>query len=154
MKTRIKKTIAFVLSVLLLTLCMVFTTACGAPGEFYSLEEAYELNYINKGDLETIATYHNNNIKYPQELSSEIEEKIKITACERVETTYDYDWDADSVEINKYYGKYNDFYAVRVHDHFLTWLAQPWSEPRIEEIAGVKFEYWDPLTIELWRDVK
>lgn len=46
-------------------------------GNFYTLEEAYNNGLLTKENLEEIAYYVNDQLKYPEELDSKVEKKIK-----------------------------------------------------------------------------
>ncbi len=128
-------------------------------GDFYTLQEAYNLELLTRDDLKSIAYYHNGTgddesfvplPKTPETLSVETENAIKETRA------YDFrnmgthpikDAKIEDITIHKYYGTYNDCVAVMMYDY----NCYP-AVMRDDSIAGVLFNYSDGNSILIWKD--
>ena len=76
LKTRFKT--ALIISIFLITAFSMLMSGCDKKyGNFYTLEEAYNNGLLTKENLEEIAYYVNDQLKYPEELDSKVEKKIK-----------------------------------------------------------------------------
>ena len=155
---------------LLLTLLMSVGCLCACrddknepPGEFYSLEEAYEKGWISKNDLINIAYYKNGNKlfeevenftpspKNPETLSEETENAIKetlvyITNQDNSNTKAT----KNDFEIFKYYGTYNDVVAIMTINNFSRYLTV--TDYII--IDGITCYYADSNRIKIWKSNK
>lgn len=105
----------------------------------YSLDDAYRLKKLSGDDLLQIKNHHDSDDKYPEELNSEIELKIKESAQFDVDSTED-------IEIVMYYGQYNDSYVVMLRNKNEAIIEQPHTD----SIANVDFDYQNNNEILVW----
>lgn len=122
-------------------------------GRFYSLEKAFENQFLTKDDLESIAHYLHTSESYLEPLDNKIEKSIKET---RVIELLSYAFEdgterypnanIDEVEVVGYYGKYEDCYAVMLTEHY----HEFGQATRTVEIGGVVFNYRDGNSILIW----
>ena len=138
------KKLFYVLSAAVLLFSMAFMTACGgeSPGTFYSLQEAYNNEWLTQEDLQTIANYHNNNISYPESLSEGIAKSIKKVWAKQYNEEHTDSGDkitGSDVSIRKYYGTYHDCAVVIVDRRDAMYLGV--DAPYTIEVGGVAFTY-------------
>lgn len=109
---------------------------------FYSLQAAYNNNFISKEDLKSIASLHKNG--NDNALSVETSSEIKTAYLER----YPQDgMTADDVVIDKYFGTYNSCVALMIGYTNNIYSDLVWSET----IAGVKISYSNSQRIFVWK---
>lgn len=165
MKKPLFKTALLMIS---LPIC-VFCSACkkqsnSETGTFYTMREAYEKNYIDRGALLNIAFYYNkqqnlNDSSFvPNDISmSDINEQtifsIKNTHLQRIKEKYRVQASAtiEGVSIGRYFGKYNDCFAVIMTDKYLTFDLLPMNDIEIDGVTFVKCLERFPGGIEIWK---
>lgn len=108
---------------------------------FYSLQAAYNKNFLSKKDLKSIASFHING--NDSVLSVETSNAIKASFVER----YPQDgMTTNDARISKYYGTYGTCVAVMVGYSNSQYQELLWNET----IAGEKFEYNNSQRILIW----
>ena len=130
------------------------------PGEFYSLEEAYEKGWISKNDLMNIAYYKNGNKlfeevenftpspKNPETLSEETENAIKETRAYDLRIgQFNFEAISGDVYIDEYLGTYNGYVVVMLSDKYTNFAAME----SFDNIDGVTIYYSDSQGISLWK---
>lgn len=133
-------------------------------GDFYSLQEAYDLELLTQDDLKNIAYYlsvdggvedENEDDSFvplpktPEVLSIETENAIKETRAYYLRNLSPHsiqDAKADGIRIFLYFGTYNNCVAVMMYDYFAYTAAG-----KDVTIAEVVFHYWDGNTILIWK---
>lgn len=100
-----------------------------AQGNAYTIEEAYDNGFLTIEDLKSIAYYHNDGIRYneeimdetympapkiPKVLSEGILINIKNAVVKNYNETYNQDKSLKDFMISEYYGIYNNFVIVFV----------------------------------------
>ena len=122
-------------------------------GAFYTLEEAYENDWLSQSDLLNIAFYYQGSEnedfqptpKDPEALSKEQILEIKKTyLCDVLKIS---DGDVEKINLYKYYGTYNGMIAVGVTDTY--YLYDIIVNPEYE-IGGVVFYNFCSSDIRLW----
>ena len=113
---------------------------CEEP--FYSLQAAYNNNWLTKENLQSIAFVRNNKqqITLDEELSSEIKQSYTERYSRSGKT-------ADNVIIDKYYGTYNDCAILMIrydNDAYTTAIER-------ETVGGIKFTYPDSRRILIYK---
>ncbi|MFA5692415.1 MAG: hypothetical protein WC907_02265 [Acholeplasmataceae bacterium] len=114
---------------LILFLIIFILTSCHKPSnnKLYSLKDAYDSEIITKNDLKDIAYYLNDDSMpiYPDELDVLTEKEIKISRLNLLKSLKDQkgklinqDATINDITIHKYFGVYNDAYAVIIHDNY------------------------------------
>lgn len=148
--------------------CGVAGCAPRSEGIFYTLEEAYEVGWLTRDDLMSIAYYHNGGKQYnesimgedytpkpkePQELSESTSLEIRNTAA------YDYRNDkyidapkavAGDFKIIEYCGTYNTCVAIMMTDNYTGYTGAL----SMDVIADISFFYNDGNRIIIWRGNK
>ena len=138
-----------------------------SAGAIYSLKEVYETGGISKHDLLSIAYYNSDKkineeqmgedfmpVPQDEELDSAVELKIREAMAELYrtrETNPKPNTTAEDIFIVQYYGCYNGFHAFRYSDAFTGYFT--WTVPYTMEVAGVKFEYYDSISIAFYKEV-
>lgn len=156
----IKKILITILSMLMLFCVGVMIIGCDDEpeeeivGTFYSLQEAYENKLLTSEDLQSVADYHNNGNVYPKELDDSVTQQIKNLAAYNSRNDKHspvLEAKADDYEILKYYGNFNDCYAVV--------LNHPYTEvPAVEidewvTIGSVMIHYTSHDKIIIWKNI-
>lgn len=122
-------------------------------GAFYTLEEAYENDWLSQSDLLNIAFYYQGSedenflptSKDPETLSEDQILEIKKTyLCDVLKMS---DGDEEKINLYKYYGTYNDMIAVGVTDTYYLYDILVIPE---YEIGGVVFYNFSQRDIFLW----
>jgi len=138
----------FIIGVILIMGLGLFAGCGGNNGKsiteepFYSLQAAYNSDFISKKDLKSIANlYKNGNANA---LSVEISSEIKTAYLERYPQE---GMTTDDVVIDKYLGTYNDCVALMIGYTNSTYTQAVWSET----IAGVKINYNNGQRIFVWK---
>lgn len=159
-------------------LCTVIATVllcCGIAGctqqefgTFYTLEEAYEAEFLTRDDLMSIAYYHNGGREYnetvmneeytpieksPEILDAKILNEIKETAARELrsqEHSSSIEVTAEDFELLGYYGKYKDCLAIMIRNIHEETTAEIVNY--VTEIDGVKIHYTGHYTIVIYRD--
>jgi len=125
-------------------------------GEFYSLQEAYDNGYLTMDDLKNIAYYYNGVNNYedftPYEIG-ELDEETALTLKQDYCMDYKEFAGADnvstdnfSIEIDRYYGTYNDCVVASVNtiwnqstlteqDSYYTATNSWWVDITIEDVT-------------------
>ena len=123
-------------------------SGCGNDGKsiseepFYSLQAAYDNNWLKKADLKSIANFHSKGNE--DALDNEVANDIKTAYLER----YPQDgMTADDIVINKYYGNYNDCVVLMLG----YWNSAYADVMGSETIAGVKFSYSNSQRILIFK---
>lgn len=116
------KKIYNVLMIILLfeLLCSCNSNKKSFDGSFFSLDEAYELGYINNDDLSSIAYYFNSDKypdivpkeKNPSSLSKYEEYIIKYLYLKNERVNHGYQ--IEDINIRKYYGTYNGCVVINI----------------------------------------
>ena len=114
-------------------------------GAFYSLQEAYDNEFLTKQDLQSIAYYHNDASipVYPTSLKANIADKIKQNFASHV--------NCQDTEHNiqiKYYGTYNGSVVAMIDGCGLGYADMPSSE----NIYGMIFYYANSQRIMVWKE--
>ena len=135
-----------------LSLILEVSVSCEQPidGHFYGVEEAYNLGYISKEDLYDLSFYYNHPSKEDYEtynkpiltvedIDKTIVPSLKNTYIEEYCERYGGNPSPDDVRIIRYYGKYNNLYAVRMILSYI--IIDPIYQP-IYYIDGVQFNYF------------
>ena len=155
---------------LLLTLLMSVGCLCACrddknepPGEFYSLEKAYEKGLITKNDLMNIAYYQNGNKlfeevenftpspKNPETLSEETENAIKETLVYITnQNNSNTKATKNDFKIFKYYGTYNDIVVIMISSIYANYM----TVVSYENIDGITLYYGDSNGITIWKSNK
>ena len=116
LKTRFKT--ALIISIFLITAFSMLMCGCERKhGEFYTLQEAYDNGLLTKENLEEIACYVNDQLKYPEELDSKVEKKIKNDMAYDFRHRTDHavkEAKAEGFMIFAFYGEYSGSYIVRI----------------------------------------
>lgn len=87
--------------------------------------------------------------KNPEKLSTEQENLIKNDWFLGFNDNPRYsEYDASHVNINNYYGTYNDFVAIKISDPFTAYTCALWDDI----VAGITIKYTDGNSIILWKD--
>lgn len=107
---------------------------------FYTLQEAYDKGYLNKANLEDIATYINSENVYSELKDDAVVSLIKECATKRIrerEIEPVLEAKAEGFTIIGYYGKYADWHVARVRNIY---DLHPEDIPDYwREIGGVNF---------------
>ena len=134
------------------------------PGRFYSLEDAYGQGFITKTDIMNIAYIQNGQKLYedvdnftptpknPETLSEETINAIKETSAYSLRNDLLHSEPTatkDDINIDGYYGTYNDFVAIKLTNAFVNYLAVETEEI----ICGIKFVFGYPNSIIVWKRV-
>ena len=134
------------------------------PGRFYSLENAYEQGFITITDIMNIAYIQNGQKLYeevndftpipknPETLSEETVNAIKETEAYSLRNSLLHSEPtatADDIDIDGYYGTYNDFVAIKLTNAFVGYPAVETEEI----ICGIKFVLGYPNSIIVWKRV-
>lgn len=154
-----RKAVILTLILVWVACIMISCTPVKSPGEFFLLEEAYEKGVITKVELQNIADAYNSykgkdNSFYRDkvgELEENIAEKIKQTHLDKLIAENVKNAKLSCVHIGQYYGKYNDCYAVSVHDEYRVSDVFFYDE---YIIYGVKFYNFSNYFIQLWKENK
>lgn len=110
---------------------------------FYSLQAAYNNNFLSRKDLKLIASFHKNG--NDSVLGETTSNDIKTAFVER----YPQDgMTTDDVIISKYYGTYGECVAIMIDYSNSNYASALWSET----ISGVKFEYKNRQRIIIWNN--
>ena len=150
-----------------LILAALFAVAlCGSSckvkyqGEFYTLQQAYDNNWLTQDDLKSIAYYHNGGIKYNEEIMGEdfqpqpktpevlgkaIERSVKQTYIDSFLT--DRNAKISEVYIDEYCGCYNGCYPLMMSDNY---SGTTGAESR-QTVGGVIFHYNSGNKIKVWK---
>lgn len=150
LKTRFKT--ALIISIFLITAFSMLMCGCERKhGEFYTLEEAYNSGLLTKENLEEIAYYVNNSMRYPEALDGKIEKKIKNDMAyeiRHVEKAAVKNAKPDGFEVKKYYGEYNGNYVVLMESIYYDNLTV------ITEITveGITFVFSTSNTASVWTE--
>ena len=109
--------------------------------EFYTLNQAFNCEYLTHEDLEEIANLYNNETVSEQELDTGIKTQILKQFCE--ENNIEYKENIGSV---RFYGEYNGSYVVMVDG-----CGKKYAEvPKQVEVDGVVFNYSDTQRLLVW----
>ena len=88
---------------------------------------------------------------YISELDEEIQNAIKQTCLDEVQADdsegYFKDKTIDDVDIDRYYGTYNDCVVVKIYG-FYEYTQALWED----RVAGVKIQYYNGCRISAWKD--
>lgn len=150
-----KKVIALSLLLVTLSACSVNSASDNIDfnqdyGHFYDLREEFHLGNISYDDLLNISYYNNDGIdlncklfdnfkvKDIGSIPSDINHEIKVSLANNLEEYNNLDL--------AYYGKYNDYYAIKVKDMTKTNISY-------RHIGGITLEYIEN-EIKLWRENK
>ena len=150
-----KKVIALSLLLVTLSACSVNSASDNIDfnqdyGHFYDLREEFHLGNISYDDLLNISYYNNDGtdlnsklfdnfkVKDIGSIPSDINYKIKVSLANNLEKYNNLDL--------AYYGKYNDYYAIKVKDMTKTNISY-------RHIGGITLEYIEN-EIKLWRENK
>ena len=113
LKTRFKT--ALIISIFLITAFSMLMCGCERKhGEFYTLQEAYDNGLLTKENLEEIACYVNDQLKYPEELDSKVEKKIKNDMAYEIrhaEIKPIENAKPEGIYVVAYYGNYSGYYV-------------------------------------------
>lgn len=149
MKKKILVTVIFLITALSMLMC-----GCERKhGEFYTLEEAYNNGLLTKENLEEIAYYVNDQLKYPEELDSKVEKKIKNDMAYDFRHRTDHavkEAKAEGFMIFAFYGEYSGSYIVRIRDIYI--MTTAYIPHNYEEVGGVDFYYTGHYRIKIWKD--
>ncbi len=118
-------------------------------GKFYSLQEAYEKKFLSERDLQYIVSDHNNRKSFVEVLTVQEESAIKETA---VREALNEGKSPDDFSIWSYYGFYNGYYIVIVHDK-----KANASTNNIDEwinIGSSNIHYTSNDRISVWKKIK
>lgn len=128
-------------------------------GQFYTLEEAYNNNYISRNDLETMAGYMNNsnNPFTVEQIDAKILYAIKYTYLQRFLDDKNEDGSLKYPDLTvencaevDFYGLYNnDCYCLRIWGRYVQYPAIDIKE----EIDGVSYTYFGANLI-IWKIAK
>lgn len=120
-------------------------------GEFFTLQQAYDGGYLSREDLQNIASYHNNNKNYPENLKEEIAEAIKKDWAKKLSDSDNSTevLTAEDIAINEYYGTYSGSVAIIVDRKDAQYIDK--YAPYSKEIGEVSFSYSYPRPeIRIW----
>lgn len=120
-------------------------------GIFYSLQDAYDQGLLTIHDLQSIANYLNNGLVNADVLNAEVEKAIKETAAkdmrnDKLNPIHEAMAEGFTVQ---YYGTYNGGIAVLLSNRYLNYSTEELDITI--DVAGVRFKYNDPRTIEFWK---
>ena len=152
-----RKKIYIVLAILFIALAVGITfVQCGNVGELYTLHEAYNNGWLTEDDIKNIAYYYREDVidggledekylpisKKPEELNFTVKNKIKKAYVHK------YDANFFTLQINNYYGTYNNY--VVVHMQGLTFT----SDILYEDITlgNVTIRSYAPHLIQVWHE--
>ncbi len=147
-----KRKIISILVVILTFTVLFCLTACTQEeetpeyieGAFYSLQEAYDNGWITEENLQSIADlYHNKQTAPEIDISEAVSYSIRKTFAD--------EWKASVSDVSyKYYGEYNDCFAVKVSakDMVVT------TSIDIVTIGNVSITYTDGGRIKIWKEAK
>lgn len=131
-----------------LIMCLGLFAGCGndtgkviSEEPFYSLQAAYNQEWLSKSDLKSIANFHSEGNS--DTLSEQTETAIKQAYSIRYPQE-----DGWSIIINKYYGTYNGCVALMIGYENSQYTNALWSET----IAGVRIEYSNGQRILVWKE--
>ena len=145
-----KKTL-LTISVIIITVISLSAVLCACTqeeetpeyieGAFYSLQEAYDNGWITEENLQSIADlYHNKQTAPEIDISEAVSYSIRKTFAD--------EWKASVSDVSyKYYGEYNDCFAVKVSakDMVVT------TSIDIVTIGNVSITYTDGGRIKIWK---
>lgn len=138
---------------LFLTLMVIlFSVLCSCTNEpnegvLFNLSDAYYLGKINCDNLLEISEHHENNENCIDILEEKIQIKIKKSYLKASKKE---DINIDDVEISKYYGVFNNYYAVILRDRFSDFLPVEMDN----YIANIKFHYSNSNSIMVWSETQ
>ena len=160
------KKISKILIALLLVIVALFgITGCNGTvyysetvkGSLYTFQQAYDMGYLTREDVMSIAYYYYDGRKYNEGIMSEdyapqpkIPEEINKNMAAEIKQAYleqkaEFpEGDKDLVHISYYYGTYNGNIAVSIHSSYVCF------DPIIEEefyLGGVLFKNFWPGAI-------
>jgi hypothetical protein len=146
MELKIKKILA--LGVMVIMVFGLFS--CGGNNgivvddmPFYSLQAAYNYEFLSTEDLKTILSFHKN--RNTNVLSETTTNDIKTSFIERYPQD---EMTMDDVIISMYYGTYGQSVAVMIGYSNSNYTQVKWSET----IGGVKFVYNNGQRILIWNN--
>lgn len=119
-------------------------------GNFYSLKDMYNKNYLTVEDLQTIADYHNNIVDCEDHLNDDVAQAIKQAWAQKLVEDGQLTAEqatADIISIVKYYGTYNNCAIVIVDRKDMYHLI---GMPYTVEIGDVSFgytSYWPQIIV-------
>ena len=119
-------------------------------GAFYSLQRAYDNEWLTISDLQSIANHQNQGTKPSDILSAELKAEIKETAAENLRTNSTNpipEATAADITIIKYYGTYNNCIAVMISNIY----TESSAALRDVEVAGIMFNYFNGNSITVWK---
>lgn len=120
-------------------------------GIFYTLDEAFDNNFLTVEDLKEIASYYNNvdSVTLPQK--SEVNEFIVAS----IKRTYlvilreqVIEANIDGVHITAYYWTYNNSFVVGIQDD---WIDHDLKFEAEYFIGGVLFKDYAEITVSVWK---
>ncbi len=173
MSRRLKLVVLALVIVLLISSMSILLTSCNEGeqepkdyGTFYTLQEAYDLGYIDMQDLKSIAYFHNLEVAPSQDDNDyDLIENKNIISLDnntivKIKNTWDIQWKKSvpklnnhisKFEIEHYYGVYNNVVAI------VTSIPININNPTAEcrQIEGVDIWYENNLQrVLLWVDEK
>ena len=131
-------------------------------GEFYSLQQAYEVGWLTKEDLKSIAYYHNGGIegneevmgadfepqpKMPKVIDKMTELSIKQTYCNNLRE--ESNAKPSGVTIERYYGAYSNCYAVVLDSIYIDHYANVVDEWKA--VGEIQIHYTDHFFMTIWK---
>ena len=142
-------------------LCVFTFAACEnkeenpvGDGTFYSMQQAYENEFLTVTNLQSIANHQNNGTNPSDTLSAELEAAIKETAAasyraqKNLNDEYMYpNAKAEDFTIVKYYGTYNNCIAIMLSDIYSGYDGAEWEVL----VAEVLFTYYSGNRIIIWK---
>lgn len=161
-----KKNICRMIAMTVVLLICAMAAGCDprAYGEFYTLDEAYELGLLTREELMSIAYYYNFGTRYNEEVMGEdyvpipkAPEALSKRTADRISSTaayeYRFDHPAEEAEpegfpIIEYYGTYGDCVAVMLG--FLYGGFFPVAGKVF--VADIAFYYLDTNRIKIWKE--
>ena len=139
-----KKTL-LTISVIIITVISLSAVLCACTqeeetpeyieGAFYSLQEAYDNGWITEENLQSIADlYHNKQTAPEIDISEAVSYSIRKTFAD--------EWKASVSDVSyKYYGEYNDCFAVKVSAKDMHYLYRRRQNKNLENIRGLIIPY-------------
>jgi|GEM_PF-6438676 len=116
-------------------------------GSFYALQEAFDMGLLMMEDLQNIANYQNNHSIPTCNLNNATRNSIKESWAAELRSQGYTDATAEYVAIIKYYGTYNECFAIMLENAYFDHI----TDGRIEVIAGIVFNYNNGNSIMVWK---